>query len=347
MKYSMLDVINQFVSSKDKVFGNYRIEGDTLNYRAQSSKDGPSWYGRLDEFHKAKTQIAAEIKKLDGRLMDSNNRSILLESLTEKSSSDVRIRYYETEIIAKKITNNTETFFIANSEILNLVGRTIAYGHVSKNRDETKIQECMRCHDFLMLPFSKFSISEIMQIEILDRDSNNGYMTPWLFKVKGKTYLIDSEKFKIDNTYNKGIDYRTYIIEVDAKCASIDNAKASLKPNAGVSYAGNLYFASENIKLPELTDKEKLIYFTQETNRSFQMRHLLGEKPSKEEILRVNKKVPDGCELHDNFGNKFDTELSIELNGNKYISGNLKINGNQLHRFNDWVKVIQGRGTQV
>lgn len=248
------DILTNFKAPKSKrtVWGNYRIEGnslvfctsDTMTYRrCHTIKE-------MDEWAKEN-----EIERFSyhGSPVD---REYLKNRIKESSWGIEITGHFEVrEEIARKVDDNGETRLIGNSSILKYIGRTVAYGNVNYNRSVTKIQEIMSTDkDFAMIPFSVFKtaaldLNKFHQIEKLkeetikekhedeiynkkedkyekvERFEDRHFTGASLFSVDGKIYLFDIDRGEIKH----GI-FNPFLATIPKKVKTVAEAYEALKP---------------------------------------------------------------------------------------------------------------------
>lgn len=376
-KFTETDIINAFreETPSKTAFGNFRIEGNELIYRAQTSVDAPSWYDDKD-FTEARQKIGELIKEHDGKLV-SDGKMVLLEALTKQSPSNkLKVQYFEINTVAKRVKEDSGYLFFGNYEILPLVGRTVAYGNVSENHETAPIQHAMRDAGFTMLPFSKFENADFDTYEQLD--SSPGYQVSvkeersygsyirqnttasvnkyfsgaLLFKLNGKTYLKD-----IDQRERKYGYMNAFVTELPETATTIDRAYQTLKPKevldaeaAGlkVQRQGSAFFIPVDAPiLPVLTLEERLLILGAKTYalEPQEVRALTGfdcEKHDKraDELL---KKIPSSGDLV--FGRKKNAvATAIELNDIFYCKGEVTRDRSAKLNLETWHIAVAGLG---
>lgn len=249
MKYTENEILNEFSleNPKKSVFGNYRIDGDTLLYRAQTSEDAPRWYDEKD-FKTARATVGEKLKATDGKLT-SEGKTVLFEALTAKTPNHgLKIQFYEADTIAHRVKNSDGTYsFIGNDSILPLIGRTVAYGNVNENTVQTEIQRAMVGRGFLMLPLNRMDDLDFSTFKKLDEGEESVFTTQQqlyrnyryhtvdvkntiratVFEVEGHTYLYDYDRR--ESKYNK---LHTFATRVNLKGLpkTVAGAYEALKP---------------------------------------------------------------------------------------------------------------------
>lgn len=281
--------------SRKIVFGNYRIEEDTLIYRASTSEI-KSFYGRksVEDYSDVFAQFP-EYKAVD-------YRGCIVGDLTPESAFKAEVRKIrftgvQDNIIAKKLPSGV---LLGNASILPLIGRTVAWGNVSNNTAETCIQKKMRAAGFVMVPFNVFTEAklDIMQFVSVQKNAdetvsvkeivNCGMKCPkWnddnakhnhpefkmvprhftgshLFSVAGTQFLFDIDR----NEIKHGI-FNPFLVKLVKPVKTIDLAYQSLKPLAVINAEkkglkvlrqGEWFFIPTNTmpKMPKLTDKMRV-----------------------------------------------------------------------------------------
>lgn len=365
MKNSVHEILGAFRADKTRktTFGNYRIEGDALIYRAQSSEEAKRWHG-TDEFSPARKLIGERIKETDGKLVDADGKLVLLESLTAHSNSrGLRIQFFETETVARKATlsDGTKVFF-GNTEVLELIGRTISYGNESRNRSETEIQQVMKNSGYLMLPLSEFEkrdFSTFKQVEVGPEYtvSYTGYtkvswrvterpmqacVRAYLFTIEGQSYLYD-----VDRRESKHGRFRPFLQALAGSPKTIADAYESLKPvqvkmaesqSKSVKRMGNMFFipcAAPDI--PTLTDNERLALLASESllDDNIVTYLLKGASPSKKASEELLEKIPRSQA----FGN-YAYQCAFKSNGAIYVKGKVESTGRASLNLDDWHLVV-------
>ncbi len=307
-KYTTHDVYEAFIAPKPKktVFGNYRIDADQLIYRAQTSVDAPSWTADPVE---ARKKIGDLIRDYDGKLVDDEGRAVMLEALTNESKPGIlRVQYFETNLIAQK-TNGT---VICNSDTLELVGRTVSYGNVSENQDETDIQREFRYRGHMCLPLDAFQEANFGTFKIVERGETVAAsgkhligsnwkisFNPVLFQLGGETYLYDIDRR--EHRYGK---LCAFLTKLPRTCNSILDAYNAMKPEAvlkaedngdAVKRLGKWFFVPTKApKLPEITVDEKLKLLVSNTYLDGEsITYLTGLEPGDKQTCEpISAKIP-------------------------------------------------------
>ncbi len=333
---------------KKTIFGNYRIEGDTLLYRAQSSKE-------CRDFRDDIKKLKAELKKLDGKLTVEGKPYSLTE-VHKKWPYNLRIQYYETNTIAKRITRDGDVVYLGNDSILPLVGRTVSYGNEELNCRVTEIQKCMNGYGFIMLQFDVIGESklhtfkrieqgaeETHKIKILnpkwdsyDKNSRltkyinqkNTFVGTALFTVGGNTFLYDLDRREIKNK-----NYKTFLVKLPASVRTIAEAYESLKPKEvieaeakgqAVLRQGKIFYVpTETPAIPVLSDAEKILILASESyvDESI-IETLTGLKKLErrgDTVKKLIEKVPRSISLL--AGSTTEAKFGIILDGITYVTG--------------------------
>jgi hypothetical protein len=354
-KWTPGDILKAFKTDKPRKsnFGNFRIEGDALVYRAQSSVEAPPSYDKK-EWPETRQKIGDMIRKYDGRLVDENGKALMLEALTSESKTGkMKIQYFETNIIAQKIYGeNGLPILIGNTSTLELVGRTVSYGNVSENRSETDIQKAMKLDpDFIMLPLDDLQERGVdsSELEIIQRgasetfrveEKSNNYPYPMhvvsriftgatLFRTGERYFLRDIDRLQI-----KAGHMRTFLSELPGPVQDIVRAYDSLVPQSvreaeteglKVERLGKWFFIPVPApKMPDITLEERMLLLGSESYLSEDVReYLIGQKPMDRHSIEVDnvlKKVPKNRDLD----HKTEMQLSITLNQVTYCKGLVK-----------------------
>jgi len=256
-KLNLAEVVTAFKSTKPakKVFGNYRIENNFLIYSANSTKDLPRWHD-AKSFQDAKKEIANSVKNQDATLVTDKGAVAMLETLTEKDySSKFRIQLKQFNTIAVKVPRTddnglAEDLIFCNSETLDLIGRTVAYGNEDRNTRITEVQVLLRNSGATMVPLDNILDADFSAFKMLDRGKSRGsvilladnsgwrkhgsYRDPGgkldltgsiLFDLGSKRYLADLDSREAANS-------RLYysLVEVSKKVFSVKEAELAVLP---------------------------------------------------------------------------------------------------------------------
>jgi hypothetical protein len=380
-KFTDNEILQNFVMDKpDKsVFGNYRIEDDKLIYRAQSSVDAPSWYDE-DGFRDAVKQLGKRIAELDGKLVDDCQRVMMVEALTVKTNlHGAKIVYFETDLIAQKVKTDKGVVFLGNSDILPLVGRTVAYGRVTENRSETDIQRVMKSRGFVMLPMSAFVSADFSTYQSIEDGATLHYQEDqynWrndkgsavartfggakLFKLDGKTYLFDIDRDQV-NRHHTNI----FLTELPTSVGSIADAYESLKPKAvldaeakgsNVRRHGPVFFIPVDAPIiPYLTIEEKLTVLGAEATHleSQILNALIGKPVDKNAAQELLKKIPQKMCLGEvlpeaKFSRSIEIDTVIKIKDTVYCRGTVASSeGRGTIRLNEWHTPVLALGRTV
>lgn len=265
---------------KSKVFGNYRIEGTRLVYRAQSSDEVTACYDAKD-FTKWRTNLGERIAETDGSLIQ-DGKSVLLEALTHKTAHSIRLQYFETNLIAFK---NTAGRVVVNADVLPLIGRTVSYGHVRHNRSESDIQRAFNGHAVDSISFNKHASNpDLESIAVIESG---------LYSIGKDTYLE--------------LEAHTVRAKLDAPVKSIMDMRRLLNPVAGAnqqcSATHNVYFevcAAPVIR--PLTDRETIQYLLRNSYGAAMAKLLHLNMPSNQEYNAINNLIPQEENLQEYIG---------------------------------------------
>jgi hypothetical protein len=367
-KFNETDVLDAFRSEKPKktVFGNYRIDGNTLEYRAQTSVDAPKWYN-AGTYKDARAKIGALIREHDGKLTN-DGKTVLLESLTQNSSvGKLKIQHTESNIVARKIKNADGTWeYIGNSDILDLVGRTVSYGNESRNTVNTEIQRHMRNASFLMLPLGDFEDADFSTFCILDRgislnvtfeESTSewshsarfayGDISATLFRLENNTYLFDCDKREA--AFKK---LNTFVTRVSNETKTIAAAYLSLKPvvvrdaerdGKQVGRIGKYFFIeSEAPKVREFTIDEKLKILAGNCSYSIDQNIIETLVPGAVVRTQPYKELTDLIPQNRALGAKFNVPKLLAQDGRIYCNGRVTGPKNAtLDLGNEWAIAVE------
>lgn len=353
-KYTIDEILGNFRAQKPKktVFGNYRIEENSLIYRAQTSeKWSLSWHD-ADSFKEFKKATGEKLREVDGKLLDRDGKIVLLESLTPNSrTGHLTIQYSEENYIAQKVPlENGETIFLGNISTLDLIGRTVSYGNESRNTSETDIQRAMKLLGFNMLKLSDFRDSDFSTFEclelgpekstLIESESGNYWSKQrhetlvkyraMLFRIDGAVYLSDVDRR--ESIYKK---LRYFVTEVSKNSKTIRDAYESLKPKAvrdaeakglDVKRIGNIFaIPCDAPKIPELTLEERFTVLAEASGYSLtesDIKHICGESYSKtrRDADAILEKVPRKRDIP---GRGYTFALSIRLDGVLYAKDSI------------------------
>lgn len=254
MKHSLNEILDNFKMEKPKkrVFGNYRIENNTLIYQAQVTEE--------KSFSNSEKSLEAfnNWSKDYNKFFDSRDSELNIEDIKAKilKGDYVRVKGKGLEVneIARKIVQEGNTIFLGNSSILPLIGRTVSYGHESRNNRETEIQRLMSRSGFIMIPFSVFAQAQldINSFKLVDRGEEenliiNRVESKWvdgkhqhvkipenrhftgasLFSVSGVHYLFDVDRREVKHKI-----FNPFLAKLPGKPKTIKEAYESLKPKA-------------------------------------------------------------------------------------------------------------------
>jgi len=243
-------VIQAFLKDEtNKKFGRYFIENQKLFYKTVIT-DSLRLNSKNDRSNKADLRkLIKAVKKNYIVVCD-----FTLQELQEKLDNphcvhSLKVRVLRSDLIAQKIKLNNNSFFLANSSVLSLIGRTVCFGHEKDNNEQTEIQA--RLSNLIpMLPFNVFHEAglKLDDIEILERGPNEivkrkeeyydrkenktkyriletHYTGASLFKVNKKYFLFDIDRREIKHNV-----FNAFLVELPVMVSSIKAAYASLKP---------------------------------------------------------------------------------------------------------------------
>jgi hypothetical protein len=374
----MIEILRAFETAKPKksVFGNFRIEGDLLLYQSTASENLPARWTDATSLKEARKEIGAKIRELDGKLIEAESgREVLLETLTiDCRPGDYRIQGFEHNLIAVKVEHNGQKVMLGNSDLLDLVGRRVAYGNDQRNERETEIQVYMRNSGYLMLPmnqlFSRLNreISGISILEIgpsMQFESTARVGVGWrggkefktqtdcravLFQAKGKTYLAD-----VDRRESRHGRYFAFLNEVSG-CESIADAYESMIPaeakGKDAKRIGSLFLVpSETPRMPELTLEERLIILAEKTYglSKQDVNYVVGPyvsgsvSPDSEKLSTdLLKKVPRRGDV-----GGYSVETVLVIDGETFCKGKVEGKDRAGMQLSSWFRAYIGGGKKV
>jgi hypothetical protein len=155
--------------------------------------------------------------------------------------------------IPKSVTGLTDVVLV-NSRILDLVGRTVAYGNEDRNSNLTEAQVILRGRGNPQVDLSLFLDSDWTTFRVIDSNKakqvkttvqigkywrnnpielNQSIATEFLFEVDGKRYLSGVLKRNLEANL-----VTPYTYQVPAKTKDIESALESLKPKEVVEAEG-------------------------------------------------------------------------------------------------------------
>jgi hypothetical protein len=313
MGHDNQEILTQFKQDKPKkrVWGNYRIEGTRLVYKTSTLKEVREYSG-INEVRISQIKNILESYEL----AKGFEKAKVISSIKKKDYVYFKYHKPEENVIAQKLVRDGKTIFLGNASILDLIGRTVAYGNENRNRVETDIQRQMRSSGFVMIPFSVFDeagldLTEFKEIDkgpeksvVVKEQRHGGYPDyktytervtrhftgASLFSVESKLFLFDIDQREIEH----GI-FNPFLVELtDNKITTIKDAYESLKPKAvkdalkrglNVKRQGEWFFIpSKAPKIRKLSDKEKLLLMVS-VSSEWGARGLLPQK----EIRRLMK----------------------------------------------------------
>ncbi len=253
---SIENVVAQFTSTAPTgtVFGNYRIDGTKLVYRAQSSSEVTRSWSDAAGFKAAIKTIGQTIAEHDG-VLTRGTKQIMLESLTMNDSvHDLRIRFFEQDLIAIK---NREGTVIVNSDVLPLIGRSVAYGHVRENTGMSQIQELLKRRGIFAAPLNHFAASpDLQSVRGVDSDATGS-----LFTLGGQSYL---------NTRSQLIRLPVNHVTSVSQAYVLTNPVVNGEQCKHRHTQFNVYYQPcYQPTLPVLTDTDKLLYLGSKSYSSY------------------------------------------------------------------------------
>jgi hypothetical protein len=245
------EIIEQFFSAKPKktVWGNFRIEGNELIYRAQNQEE---FWLHNGVAHESNRQDLADVLKGKLKLVSgSNDLETIKARVKEKEHCKIQYVTHSINKIAIKLPNGQ---VLGNSSILPLIGRTVSYGNESLNRSETLIQRKLT-QRAIMIPFTvfdqakldieKFKMIEKGPEELVKRKARNPRYHSWekqkgvpefidetvhftgasLFEVDGEQFLFDVDRRELEHKI-----FNPFLVKMPKKAKTISEAYELLKP---------------------------------------------------------------------------------------------------------------------
>ncbi len=377
-KYTIPEIIREFMRNEPKktVFGNYRIDENRLVYRATTSEklDGSFWDSEKD-FQKFKKNAGAKLRETDGKLVDENGKTILLESLDVNTRLvSPSIQFYEENLIALKVKVPDQIegiayyIFLGNDATLSLVGRRVAYGNVNENTDETEIQGEMKQKGFHMLEnlstfsddydLSTFKLLELGKPTTIKINEPGNYRretrrysfdhSALLFNVDGKTFLCDADRRE---TVHGKLNY--FLSPVNKTVKTIDDAYQSLKPKQVVEAetkglkvrrVGTLFFIeTKEPTMPKLSIEEKFSILGASVSYSLSkdvVKYIVGDvvETSEKASKAALKKVPHMNKV--NSGRGYTIGTYIELDGVAYATGKVESTDRASTVLDEWYTIV-------
>lgn len=289
MKFSINDIVTAFLSEKSRkaVWGNYRIEGQSLVYRATVSDEV--------KFDGKESQKEIE-KKINGRVVSRRGETLTIEQVMAELKDYARnflVTGTEENEVARKIKlADGSTVVVGNSSVLPLIGRTVAYGHERRNSRETEVQRELSRRGCIMVPFTVFEQAglDLNKFEVIERgpeetlkikvevsnawsfkendprrfrDTTRHFTGACLFKVDGKTYLFDVDRREVAHKI-----FNPFLATLKGSPKTIKAAYQSLKPKEVIQAEskglkvlrqGEWFFVPCRApKIPKLTKEQKL-----------------------------------------------------------------------------------------
>ncbi len=374
-KHTSRDILTAFLTSARKSnFGNFRIEGDTLLYRAQSSVDAPRCHGK-DNFDAWKVEVGQKIKETDGRLVDDSGKSVMLEALTADSKEAYnyknRIQFFETNLVAQRVKGKDgKPVYLGNSSTLELVGRQVSYGNVRENRGQTDIQKSMITDPrFVMLPLTKLEalgvdVSTVEVIELTAPETvsvtekseytdkaevvQRRFCGACVFKAGARHFLVDLDRTQLAETIG-----RPFLAETPRAVQSVSDAYASLVPKEvsdarakglKVRQLGKWFFIPVDAPtLPTLSNDERLVILASNVSYGLDrmvLDYLTSQSTgarSKGIVEKLMEKVPRPLTL----GHGTNMQSAIELGGVTYCQTSVEKSGYATLKLNQWYTPVK------
>ncbi len=355
LKFTIQEIVTAFLSAapKKSVFGNYRIEGNFLLYRAQSSENAPRWHN-AESFAEAKKEIGEKVKYFDARIVDDTGATVMLEALTYKTENHgFKLQFFETNTIAVKIPgalgqSGEKDLVLVNSETLDLVGRSVAYGNENRNDRLTEIQFLLRGEGCPIIPLSRFLDLDLSTFKVIDSApasiigvkeilgnswrerkeviANQNFSGALLFEVAGSRFLAD-----LDRRETRQNKIMPFLAVVSAE--SIEAAYESLKPKKVLEAEkngricpriGNNYFIPCHAPVFEkLTDAERIELLASKTYNlgDETVRYILGgNSPNSDRAEAVLVKIPRPMSVE---GAKIKAQTGIKQSGVVMVIGKI------------------------
>jgi hypothetical protein len=356
-KFTEADILREFEANSPSktVFGNFRIEENQLVYRAQASEEIRAIWHNADQFKDEVKKIGKRIAELDGKLVDETGKAVLLEALTIASRRlfKCRIQYYHYNLIALKQVIGGSVVYFGNMETLPLVGRTVSYGHVSENNNETDIQKEMKRRSYTMLPLSQFEDADFTTYKDLQKKSAH------LFEIEGQCYLHDMDQREVK--YNRK---RRFIVTLPKMVTAIDEAYQSLKPSEvvdaelsgkRVERIGRAFLIETDAPdIPKL-DLASVTLVLAETSRLDNQiikrltgLDLVGDSYSyfnNPDVKSILEKVPQTMQF--TVGHQIEVETAITLNDVHYCTGYVHAEGREELILRKWYKLVEALGEVI
>lgn len=367
----MKQVVENFLSDKPKkkVFGNFRITDDGLYYEAQTQselnadrKDREKWQALIRRVKQGEVKLVDETLDDLKAWLDSKD-----EHLNWHRAHYTEI---ETDVIALKIKQkDAPDLILGNSAILSLIGRTVSYGNVRENRDETVIQRILSTK-IRMIPFNVFDQAglNLNSIKILDQSgpeelwrqrpnpnfrsyhkegpsnrrtfSEKVHFTgASLFSVQGKYFLFD-----VDRRETKHKIFNPFLAEIPVKVSTIKEAYEALKPKAvkaalkagkKVERQGEWFFIPVKApKLPRITDELILKALAQSAfSRLMEpLESMVGKQRVKAVIAKAQKdadQIPKALSLKAGNNRPNNAQLGVQQGRQTLVTGKISHTGRE------------------
>lgn len=366
------EILKNFKMEKPKksVFGNYRIEGNSLIYRTQETEEKRlcttnTTAGKSTVLDQLNVIIAKPEFK---HFINSMGEKITVEEARNKAKTEdyhcFKIVTSEENEVARKVTDSSGVVsFLGNSSILPLIGRTVAYGNVSYNRDETAIQRLMVSDDFVMIPFSVFTQAKLdlnkfrmiekgpeskVTVKVKDdrnstydkityRDETRHFTGASLFEVDGQAYLFDIDRREIKHKI-----FNPFLATIPAKPKTIEEAYQLLKPKAvleaekkglKVQRQGEWFFIeSAAPKIKKLSEIEKMILMSSgRSGINRELAKILGIDVKKLEAksAKLLEAVPRLQNITAGNSRPNSVEMLLNQGGHVFCSGVVKHSGRE------------------
>lgn len=360
-------VLEQFKLDKPrkKVFGNYRIKGNSLLWVTDRTEEEYFYKNKLKSLDKVTNYLVGytlEEAKEKLKNCSSYQQGLRFKVMREESNE-----------IARKIIVDGKPILLGNSSILPLVGRTVAYGNEKLNRSETAIQREMASQGFTMIPFSVFTEAKLNldKYKLIDRGNecdvvvsvekegnyNNGYKKTRidetrhftgasLFEVDGQVYLFDIDQNEIEHKI-----FNPFLATVNGKPKTIKEAYEMLKPKEVVQAEkkglkvlrqGEWFFIKTKApKIRKLSDKEKLVILgVQRFNNAADM---IGVKKDEKKANKLLEGIPKQGNIQAGTSRPNTVQRLLKQGKTTYASGLVKHTGREHKDLNlgkDWYIVV-------
>lgn len=365
------DILTQFKSEKPKrtVWGNYRLVDNTLVYTAQTTAERRC--RSVEDFDRCiEGREVDEIFPGDPSVHEPVTAAKMREMFKDRTTYyRVRLRGKETNEIARKVTNLKDgtVSYLGNSSILDLIGRTVAYGNEGRNSRVTPIQTLMTSDpSFTMVPFNVFEEAglNLDLYELVERGPEETLVIKetgeWneeedtfdyksvprhftgasLFRVDGTTYLFDVDrrevKYKIFNPFLATIPRKVKTIKEAYLALKPKQVLAAEKSKKRVLRQGEWFFIeSKAPKLRKYTDREKLLALLSTVHRGNSQVKELGKllKRDTDKLIKTAAKLaeelPKEQALRAGDSRPNTVEKCVVLNGITYCTGRVSHSGRE------------------